>query len=68
MTKIFVGGFHHESDTINPITTGKDDIKVRRGNELLEEMREDALKGIISYLKKEGSSGFLLFNSFQRKS
>lgn len=54
MTKIFVGGFHHESDTFNPITTGKDDIKVRRGNELLEEMREDALKGIISYLKKEG--------------
>ena len=28
--RVFVGGLHHESDTFNPIITGRDEIRVTR--------------------------------------
>ena len=52
--RVLVGGMHHESDTFNPITTGRDDIWVRRGNELLTTRREDSAAGIIHTLQKAG--------------
>lgn len=51
--KIFIGGFHHESDTFNPIITKCDDITLRRGEELRKETREDSISGIISYLEEK---------------
>ncbi|MFA7109699.1 MAG: M81 family metallopeptidase, partial [Sphaerochaetaceae bacterium] len=49
--RVFVGGFHHESDTFNPIITGKNDIKVRRGQTLLDMNTKSACCGIISELQ-----------------
>lgn len=54
MKRVFIGGFHHESDTFNPITTGKNDITVRRGDELLLSQREDAVRGLVSYFSENG--------------
>lgn len=54
--KIFTGGFHHESDTFNPIVTTIDDIIVRRGEELSSCMREDSLYGINNTLRENGHS------------
>ncbi len=53
MKRVVVGGFHHESDTFNPIITGKEDIRVSRGEELLAQYNggENALSGIVSALK-----------------
>jgi len=34
--RIIVGGMNHESNTLNPIITGKDDFVVFRGKEILE--------------------------------
>ncbi len=56
MKRVFIGGFHHESDTFNPIITGRDDIIVRRGEELLLSTREDSVRGLVSYLKEKGYS------------
>ena len=56
MKRVFIGGFHHESDTFNPIVTGRDDITVRRGNELLLSTREDSVRGLVSYLEEQGYS------------
>ena len=52
--KIFTGGFHHESDTFNPIVTTIEDILVRRGEQLQECMREDSLYGINKALRDKG--------------
>ncbi len=52
--RVLVGGFHHESDTFNPITTSKKDIRLRRGHELFSEEREDALSGIVKTLSMAG--------------
>ena len=48
--RILVGGLHHESDTFNPIVTGKGDIRVLRGEEILTHRSEDALTGIVETL------------------
>lgn len=53
MKRVFIGGFHHESDTFNPIITKSDDITVRRGEELRKRTREDSISGIISYLEEK---------------
>ena len=52
--RILVGGLHHESDTFNPITTSRDDIWVRRGDELLKGEREDSISGAIHVLSESG--------------
>ncbi|MFA6776089.1 MAG: M81 family metallopeptidase [Sphaerochaetaceae bacterium] len=52
--RVLVGGLHHESDTFNPIVTGKDDIWVLRGETLLSHHGEDALSGEIDTLVKAG--------------
>ncbi len=52
--RVVVGGMHHESDTFNPIVTGKKDIWVRRGNELLQGEREDSISGAIATLQAAG--------------
>ena len=52
--RVFTGGFHHESDTFNPMVTGERQITVRRGDELYHSQREDAMGGIIRTLEEEG--------------
>lgn len=52
--RVFVGGLHHESDTFNPIVTGKDDIWVLRKEELLHDKARSSLSGIISTLTCAG--------------
>lgn len=54
MSKVFVGGLHHESDTFNPIVTGKKDIWVTRGADLLVPGRHDSASGVIQTLLKNG--------------
>lgn len=49
--RVLVGGFHHESDTFNPIITNKDDIVVNRGESLLNNKNKNSITGIISKLK-----------------
>ncbi|GAB1483201.1 M81 family metallopeptidase [Treponema sp.] len=49
-----MGGLHHESDTFNPIITGKDDIWVTRGKDLLIRKGHDACSGIIATLTCAG--------------
>ena len=48
--RILVGGLHHESDTFNPIITNKDDIWVKRGEQLIEEIGKDSCSGIVKTL------------------
>ncbi len=48
--RILVGGLHHESDTFNPIVTCKDDIWVKRGKSLIEQIGKDSCSGIIKTL------------------
>lgn len=48
--RILVGGLHHESDTFNPIITNKDDIWVKRGNQLIEQIGIDSCSGIVKTL------------------
>ena len=50
MMKVLVGGLHHESDTFNPIVTKEKDVKILRGNELLNHRSEDSVSGIIETL------------------
>lgn len=52
--RVFTGGFHHESDTFNPMVTGEREITVRRGDELYRSQREDAMGGIIRTLDANG--------------
>lgn len=52
--RILTGGLHHESDTFNPITTGRDDIWVIRGEELLLPGRDDSASGMIDTLQAAG--------------
>lgn len=54
MKRVLVGGMHHESDTFNPIVTCRDDIRVRRGEELLAGEREDPISGAIRTFKEAG--------------
>ena len=51
--RIAIGGFHHESDTFNPIITGRDDIRVSRGDEILSFASRNAIRGIIATLKSD---------------
>jgi len=51
--RVFVGGLHHESDTFNPIITGRDEIWVTRGADLFTK-RESSYSGIINTLIAAG--------------
>jgi len=51
--RVFVGGLHHESDTFNPIITGRDEIWVTRGADLFTK-RESSYSGIINTLVAAG--------------
>ena len=48
--KVLVGGLHHESDTFNPIITNKNDIWVKRGQDLIDNIGQDSCSGIIKTL------------------
>ena len=52
--RVLVGGMHHESDTFNPMTTGRDDIWVLRGTELLEAKNKSSVCGSIATLHAAG--------------
>ncbi len=51
--RVFVGGLHHESDTFNPIITGRSEIWVTRGQDLFAK-RESSISGIINTLVAAG--------------
>lgn len=51
--RVFVGGLHHESDTFNPIITGRNEIWVTRGQDLFVK-RESSISGIINTLIAAG--------------
>lgn len=48
--RVLVGGLHHESDTFNPIITSRDDIWVKRGVDLINNIKKDSCSGIIKTL------------------
>lgn len=52
--KAVVGGLHHESDTFNPIVTGRKDIFVTRGDAMLASKSKSSYVGIIDTLKANG--------------
>jgi Uncharacterized conserved protein len=52
--RAIVGGFHHESDTFNPIVTGRKDIFIVRGEEMLKSKSKSSYCGIIKALQAEG--------------
>ena len=52
MKRIVIGGFHHESNTFNPIIAGDNDIWVYRGAEFYDHMSDNSLSGIITALRK----------------
>ncbi len=55
MKRILVGGMHHESNTFNPIITGKKDFRVIYGEDIFNNIREnDSASGIITTLKGAG--------------
>ena len=51
--RVFVGGLHHESDTFNPIITGRDEIWVTRGRDMFTK-KESSASGIINTLVAAG--------------
>jgi microcystin degradation protein MlrC len=55
--RILIGGFGHESNSLNPIITGEDDFVVLRGNELIESgtFSRYSAAGIIETLKRGGA-------------
>ncbi|MFA7127921.1 MAG: M81 family metallopeptidase [Sphaerochaeta sp.] len=52
--RVLVGGMHHESDTFNPLVCGRQDIWVRRGNDLLSHKGNDSISGAIATLQAAG--------------
>jgi microcystin degradation protein MlrC len=55
MRKILVAGIHHESNTFNPILTGKEDFSVQRGDELFSFLNDsDSVSGIVRTLQAAG--------------
>ncbi len=54
MKRVIVGGLHHESNTFNPILTGWDDIRIRRGQDLLDTIEKDSIGGIVTTLQGAG--------------
>jgi microcystin degradation protein MlrC len=54
MKRILVGGMHHESNTFNPILVGWQDIRIKRGNEMLSQLQDDSMSGVITTLADRG--------------
>ena len=52
--RILVGGFHHESDSFNPIVTDEREIRVTRGMDMVDQRGENSIGGIISKLQEYG--------------
>ncbi|OHT10465.1 microcystin LR degradation protein MlrC [Tritrichomonas foetus] len=52
MKRIVIGGFHHESNTFNPIIADNNDIYVWRGSEFYDHMTDNSISGIITQLRK----------------
>lgn len=54
MKRVVVGGMHHESNTFNPILAGWQDIRIRRGAEMLSPIKQDSIGGVVSTLQQAG--------------
>lgn len=54
MKRVVVGGMHHESNTFNPILAGWQDIRIRRGGEMLNPIQDDSIGGVVSTLLSAG--------------
>lgn len=53
MKRVLVAATHHESNSFNPIITGSKDLRVLRGQEIFDNIRDnDSLSGIIVTLKE----------------
>ena len=51
--RVVIGGFHHESNTFNPIVTGRNDIYVYHGDEIFDHLGDNSISGIIKYLREQ---------------
>lgn len=54
MKRVVVGGMHHESNTFNPILAGWQDVRVKRGKQMLEKIEKDSIGGVVSTLLEAG--------------
>jgi microcystin degradation protein MlrC len=54
MRRVVVGGMHHESNTFNPILTDWQDIRLRRGQSMLDPINQDSIGGVVSTLQQAG--------------
>ncbi len=55
MRRILVASMQHESNSFNPIVTGKDDFHVLRGGEVFQNLTDhDSLSGVIRTLQDQG--------------
>ncbi len=54
MKRVVVGGMHHESNTFNPILAGWQDIRIRRGEDLVRTIQDDSIGGVVSTLLEAG--------------
>lgn len=55
MKRVFIAGIHHESNSFNPILAGKEDFALLRGQEILENIRNnDSLSGLVELLQEAG--------------
>lgn len=52
--RVVIGGLHHESNTFNPIVTGRNDIYVYHGDEIFEHLGDNSITGVINHLREHG--------------
>jgi microcystin degradation protein MlrC len=54
MKRVLTASFHHESNTFNPIVTGREDFSIKYGNEIFNSLSDnDSISGIIKTLQIE---------------
>ncbi|QEN09568.1 M81 family peptidase [Oceanispirochaeta crateris] len=55
MKRILTASLHHESNTFNPIITGRDDFSILYGDELFASLNDsDSISGVVKTLQDEG--------------
>ncbi len=55
MKRVLVAGLHHESNSLSPIITRREDFSILRGQEIIDRIRDnDSLSGIVLGLKEAG--------------
>ena len=53
--RVVTAGMHHESNTFNPIITGRDDFTIYYGDELFDVLNDsDSVSGVVKTLQEQG--------------